>query len=232
MSNGSFILVLSAMIPAVCFIGVLFFVVLRRRASDSNLFESLFAELDTRKEAYVRAQEIMSRMVPLDLVKEKVLALQTYKEASRVEKGRVTITQAELETVDARLRELEEIEREIEASAHEAKEEARILTKKEKELSNKNEQLKEKITSSVEQIEVLMKEVQMTEEMSKQIDDMKRELLSTEKRIEELFGEIERGNKQYFVLKHRYDALDIEYAQLYERFTEAEAALSGTEQNT
>jgi hypothetical protein len=33
-------------------------------------------------------------------------------------------------------------------------------------------------------------------------------------------GEIQKGNDQYFILKKRYDALDIEYAQLYEKFAE------------
>ena len=78
----------------------------------------------------------------------------------------------------------------------------------------------------------MIKEVQLTAEMKQQIEDMRNELLTTETRIEELFKEIESGNKQYFVLKHRYDALDIEYAQLYERFSEAEAALTSSDQKT
>jgi hypothetical protein len=35
--------------------------------------------------------------------------------------------------------------------------------------------------------------------------------------------QIEAGNEQYFILKQVYDALDIEYAQLYEKFADAGA---------
>ncbi len=53
---------------------------------------------------------------------------------------------------------------------------------------------------------------------------MKAELLQTLERIDMLLVQIEQGNEQYFIMKRRYDALDIEYAQLFEKFSEAESA--------
>jgi len=37
-----------------------------------------------------------------------------------------------------------------------------------------------------------------------------------------LLLQVEQGNEQYFQMKKRYDALDIEYAQLYEKFSESD----------
>jgi hypothetical protein len=38
-----------------------------------------------------------------------------------------------------------------------------------------------------------------------------------------LMNEIQVSNEQYFNLKRRYDALDVEYAQLYQQLTEQRA---------
>jgi chromosome segregation ATPase len=56
--------------------------------------------------------------------------------------------------------------------------------------------------------------------MQEQITRAKSELLKTEQQIQTLLEEIQAGNEQYFILKKRFDALDIEYAQLYEKFAE------------
>jgi chromosome segregation ATPase len=146
-------------------------------------------------------------------------------ESLKAERGRNTITQAELETVEGRLRELEEIERELEASGIETKEELKILNKKERELSNKNDALKEEIAASMQKVGELMSQMQVSAEMQAQVDEMKVDLLQTQDKIAMLLQQIEQGNEQYFILKKRYDALDIEYAQLFEKFSEAEAAL-------
>ena len=71
-------------------------------------------------------EEIYGKMVPFPDLAEKVLETRSYEESLKAERGRITITQAELETVETRLRELDEIERELEASALETKEELNI----------------------------------------------------------------------------------------------------------
>jgi hypothetical protein len=49
---------------------------------------------------------------------------------------------------------------------------------------------------------------------------MKSELLRSEEKIQTMLNEIQQNNEQYFNLKRRYDALDVEYAQLYQQLTE------------
>lgn len=169
------------------------------------------------KEAVLELQD--QRMNFRDL-HATVLQLKKIKETLKVEKGRVTITQAELETVEGRLRELEEIERELGASNLETEEELKILQKKERELKAKNDSLKEQIRASNEQLEQLESEIELSGQLQIEVDKAKQELLMCQTQIDTLLAQIEIGNEQYVVLKQRYDALDIEYAQLYEKFCE------------
>ena len=50
-----------------------------------------------------------------------------------------------------------------------------------------------------------------------QLNKSKTELVEVEKNISFYEIEITKINKQYVTLKRAYDALDIEYAQLYEK---------------
>ena len=174
-----------------------------------------------------KLEELYSGMIELPALATKAKDLRSAQEALKAERGRITITQAELETIEARLRELEEIERELEASGIETKEERNILAKKEKELATKNEQLKQQIQASTQQLDQLLGQIELSTQVMEQIQNMKTELLTTEQKIMDLLLQIEQGNEQYFILKQRYDALDIEYAQLYEKFSEAEAMMGG-----
>jgi chromosome segregation ATPase len=69
-------------------------------------------------------------------------------------------------------------------------------------------------------MDALMAEIEMTAQMQEQVAVMKSELLRAEEQIETLLNEIQISNEQYFNLKRRYDALDVEYAQLYQQLTE------------
>jgi len=168
--------------------------------------------------------KLYESMVDLGTLQDLAHELYSIEEALKAERGRITITQAELETVEGRLRELEEIERELEASGLETKEELNILQKKQAELEGKNQALKKKLNEAVSQIDQLLQELQDNAAATEKIVTMKTQLLQTEERVNTLLVQIEEGNEQYFILKRRYDALDIEYAQLYEKFSELDAA--------
>jgi len=198
----------------------------RRKHDVRQVVEKLGADLKEKKELIAKVQELFGRMVPMEEVREKGRALKLLQESLKTERGRITITQAELETVENRLRELEEISRELEASGVETKEELNILKKKEKELTTKNENLKQQIAASMAQIDEMLTQLQLNAELAAQVEAMKADLLATQEKIDTLLLEIEQGNEQYFVLKKRYDALDIEYAQLFEKFSEAEALVA------
>ncbi len=202
--------------------GLLFFAIQQNQGGIVKNLKRLEAEYEKKNEFKERIEGYYAEMVDLGTIRQLISELTSVEEALKAERGRITITQAELETVETRLRELEEIERELEASGIETKEEFNILQKKQEELASKNQQLKEKIQSSLAELDNLMKEVELSSQMQEQVMLMKTELLQTEEKIDLLLLQIEEGNEQYFILKKRYDALDIEYAQLYEKFAEAE----------
>jgi chromosome segregation ATPase len=142
------------------------------------------------------------------------------RDALKAERGRVIITQAELESVEVRLRELDEVTRELEASTLETKEELKILQKKEGELKTKNQELRVQIADSTSKMEMLMSEIEMSVQLEEQVKNMRADLLKCEEQVETLMNEIQKGNEQYFIAKRRYDALDVEYAQLYQQYIE------------
>ena len=212
------------------FAGAIFFVFKKRSGSGGAKSVELDNALAERRSLKDEIEKILSEMVGVEELHGRTHELIGLKETARMERGRVTITQAELETLETRLRELEEIERELEASGVETREELKILNKKEKELATKNEQLKAQLSDSAQQLEAMLKELEVSSQVQEEIDSIKLALLQTQQRIDTLLEQIAQGNEHYFTLKQRYDALDIEYAQLFERFSEAEAAVSAEQQ--
>lgn len=185
--------------------------------------EALEEEVRIKREMCERIDSIKEQSIDFGELKTKVQELLIAKESLKAERGRVTITQAELETIEIRLRELDEIARELEASALETKEELKILQKKEKDLNQKNDVLKAQIADSVSKMDDIFSKIEMNAQMQERVDKMKQEMIKTESQITTLLIQIQQGNEQYFVLKKRYDALDIEYAQLFEKFSEQQA---------
>lgn len=193
------------------------------QGTGGSMAASLREELAKREKLAASFKSCTAQMVDSAQVRMVLEGLQIMQEALRAERGRTTITQAELDTVEGRLRELEEIERELEASGIEAQEEMKILQKKEAELKEKNQRLADQIALVNKQMEDLIGKAEFSAQVQEQVTVMKTDLLRSEEEIQVLVMKIEAGNEQYFVMKKRYDALDIEYAQLYERFSETEA---------
>lgn len=180
------------------------------------------AALQARAESILdysrQAKEFKEALVPIKKIREQVEVAVELGELLQAERGRTAITHVELEAVEIRLRELEEIERELEASEQETREELRILKKREAELREKNAALKEKIAESNALLEQLMSEIQFSEKAKESLRRMQGELEKVEVQIESIINQVSLANDRYFSLKRRYDALDIEYAQLYEKF--------------
>ncbi len=193
-------------------------------AGSQLAFELLSDEVNQKRTLSETLKQLESQLVDPTELKTAARNFLIARESLKAERGRVTITQAELETIEVRLRELDEISRELEASMTETKEELKILQRKEGELSNKNAQLKTQIAESVSKMDSIMSEIEMSSQMQEHITRMKAEIVKAEEQIETLFTQIAAGNEQYFILKKRYDALDIEYAQLYEKFAEQQGS--------
>src|SRR5690606_2531180 len=106
-----------------------------------------------------KSEQLYSGMIDLGSMRRAVTELRLLQEALKAERGRITITQAEWETVETRLREREELERELEASGIETKEEVNIPKKKEAEHQERNAELKAKLSETTANLEKLLAEV-------------------------------------------------------------------------
>ena len=177
-------------------------------------------ELVLKKELWSRIEAVRAEMADPAEYEKANAEVSLAREALKAERGRVIITQAELESIEVRLRELDEVNRELEASALETKEELKICQKKEIDLKTKNDELRVQIADSTTKMEALMSEIEMSVQMQEQVKMMRADLLKSEEQVETLMNEIQKGNEQYFISKRRYDALDVEYAQLYQQYIE------------
>lgn len=216
-------IIVVGLIEAVIFATVMFFFQNKKLSAASGVLHAYEAEEKKYEELQVQFQDLYRSMIGWAELKDRFQLVVEARDALKLERGRVTITQAELETVENRLRELDEVDREIQASSLETKEELRILNKKEKDLKNKNELMKNQIMSSLERMEAMMSQMELSAQAIAQVETMKTDLLRTQQKVDDILIQIELGNEQYFLLKQTYDALDIEYAQLYEKFSEAES---------
>ena len=200
-------------------------VFLRARAASAGrerMYSAVLDEVEQKQQLWEQVQALSLKMAdPKDLA-ETVKQFTIARESLKTERGRVTIAEAELDMIEVRLRELEEIQRELEASTTETKEELRILERKEGELRLRNDQLRTQISEANVKIETLMRELELSAQMQEEVVNLQAELLRSEEQVETLLNEIQRGNEQYFIMKRRYDALDVEYAQLYQQFNEAQ----------
>ena len=212
-----------------CCAGLFYWQLLRQRRGTGGASAKFRDELQQRRELKEQIEALYGQMTELDALRQQGRALLTFRESLKTERGRITITQAELETVEARLRELEEIERELQASGTDTQEEIKILEKKRNDLAGRNDNLKKQISASLAQMEAALGEIELSAQMQEQIAAIKTEVVQTQQRIDALLIEIEQGNEQYFLLKKRYDALDIEYAQLYEKFASVEGAATAAQ---
>lgn len=227
---GIIIIFVIALGSAGAFVALMYMAIAKRRHSARDAVKSLEVEVDSRVELKGEIEKIYAEMVEVGALRKILDEVQLVQESLKAERGRIMITQAELETVEARLRELEEIEREYEASGLETKQELTILQKKQEELAGKNKALRDQIAMNNDQLGKLMGDLQLSAQSIEQLQRMQSELVRTQEKIDTLLVQIEQGNDQYFNFKRRYDALDIEYAQLYEKFSELEAASGKTEE--
>jgi len=199
------------------------FVFLRARAASAGrerLYKAVLDEVEQKRELWEEVRQLSQKMADPKELASSVKNFTVARESLKAERGRVTIAEAELDMIEVRLRELEETHRELDASRTETKEELRILERKEGELRLKNDQLRTQISEANVKIETIMREIELSAQMHEEVVNLQADLLRSEEQVETLLNEIQRGNEQYFILKRRYDALDVEYAQLYQQFNE------------
>lgn len=180
---------------------------LKVRQDELKLKKDLLTELALTSLGYCTDEDLKGS-------KESVMALE---ERLRSQKGRLTITEAELEAVETRLRELEEIERELESSSIEAGRELEMLRGQEREFTDRNGHLQQMIDATEIAIDLLTTQLAEVPDLANRIKRSKQLLAEAQEKIGWYSTEISNVNRKYMDLKRAYDALDIEYAQLYEK---------------
>lgn len=187
-----------------------------RKTFERNM--QVLQEEKEKKESILRnLSEVNLALASLDDLEKKKDELTSGEEGLRAERGRLTITQAELEAVETRLRELEEIERELESSALETSQELEMLRSQERDIEARSDRLKAELENSLFQIDILIDQLSSNSEAVEKITRSKTQLLEAQEKIEIIENSLGEINARYLDLKKAYDALDIEYAQLYEK---------------
>ncbi|HMO19006.1 MAG TPA: hypothetical protein PKA63_07755 [Oligoflexia bacterium] len=212
------------LVTIVIYVAFALIVFLKIRSSKGSIIETQKKNLEVAEEDLVKMEEVLKQILSLSLGlirKEDILALDAMLddlEASiGAEKGRFAITQAELDSVEIRLRELEELKRELEVSTMDAIREIEMLKAQERDVSNQNEVIKEQIGSANDQIDILLDMFNDDGIVTEQLNGARAQMKQVETNILFYEEEVAKINQQYVVLKKAYDALDIEYAQLYEK---------------
>lgn len=160
--------------------------------------------------------------VSLGLIRnEDILALDAMLDdlqaSINAEKGRFAITETEVDNIEIRLRELGELKRELEVSNMDAVREVDMLKSQERDLASQNETLLDKLTEATDQVDILFDMFSSQPVVQENLNLIKENVSDIKEKLSFYETEISEINQQYIVLKKAYDALDIEYAQLYEK---------------
>lgn len=131
--------------------------------------------------------------------------------------GRISIAEAEYNAVAKRLNELCSIESELENSSQVAKQELEMLRSQERTVSERNTQIKAELEAAVQRIDELSAILSGSQETVEKLNSAKSELGQAEQQLEALSASLAQVNERYMALKKSYDALDVDYAQLYEK---------------
>lgn len=191
-------------------------VALRKAVVAENL-EVIQDELADKKKILSELATASLGLVPASHLEALRVEIAAEEETLRTEKGRVTIIQAEMEAVDLRLRELEEIAKELENSGVEAAREVEMLRARERDLEAQNAKLQEHLDTSMIQLDKLSHDLAGTEGATESLMRTKEEMEKVQLQLKFYEEQIGLVNRKYLDLKKAYDALDIEYAQLYEK---------------
>lgn len=189
----------------------------RRQVLVQAAYQVVYTEATQKKEILGQLADIAAGMVSPEIVHEAEKQRDEVVERLTEVKSEIAAVEAKQLIVESRLREIEELEREMENNSIEAQRELELLRDQEKTMREETERLRQRVNNSVEMLEQLLVELSSSQSAVEKLTSAKTELLNTESKIDYYSEGISQLNSQYIELKKGYDALDIEYAQLYER---------------
>ncbi|MCB0358250.1 MAG: hypothetical protein KDD44_01390 [Bdellovibrionales bacterium] len=202
-------------------LGVRYSQVAARKGMYQQNLTTIKREVDAKKALIDDIASVVLGLAPPHVLAKAEQQVTDLEEAVRAEQGRLTITQAELDAVETRLRELEEVERELEASSIESAKEIEMLRSQQRDIESRNEALRQQLQSAFDQIEILLSQFHSSQAAVDELGALKLGLEETQAKIDYYTEQLAMLNERYTELKNAYDALDIEYAQLYEKHNAA-----------
>ncbi len=217
--NSEISVLIIGVVESLIVLGGLSFLLLKDRLALQSVSTKLKNNLPQYELIVQKIKVITDQLVSFEDLKKEVRKLLKAKDALNLERGRISLTSAELEAIDQRLRELEEIERELEASNLETKKELDLLEGKYRELKSKNDSLILHIQENTEKYKKDIEDLQLSDNILQETNKVEEKLDLIQTQTKDLIEQIQNGKNQYIILKRRFDALDIEYAQLYEKYT-------------
>lgn len=183
----------------------------------TEVTQTLKEELEHKRTLLADAARYSLHLVGSDELEKLRNTIVSEEDRLRAEKGRLELLGAELEEARVKVSRQQTSASELEAASREASHELEILQTEEANMVQKNDALKRELDESVRKLDELLVALADSEAISGQLNGAKRELLEGQKRIEMLQHDISNLNAKYLELKRAYDALDIEYAHLYEQ---------------
>jgi len=192
---------------------------IRRTVEDAHVqnFKNLEGEYSKKKSILENLAVALPGLISAEDIEAKRGELSEFETLITTTNSKCAIAEAEIDALDIRLRELEELGRELEVSKLDALKEIEMLKAQERDMSNQNEAINTQLTNSMEQIDFLLDVLNANVEATEQLNKIRSEMLEVEKKTNYYEEEINKINQNYVGLKRAYDALDIEYAQLYEK---------------
>lgn len=192
---------------------------IRRRVEDAHQLnlKNLEGEYAKKKEVLESLAVALPGLISSEDLESERDGLTEFEALINTTSGKCAITEAEIEALDIRLRELEELGRELEVSKLDALKEIEMLKAQERDMSKQNQAINSQLMNSMEQIDFLLDVLNANVEATEQLNKIRAEMLEVEKKTNYYEEETNKINQNYVGLKRAYDALDIEYAQLYEK---------------
>lgn len=182
-----------------------------------NLFKDIEIDISDKKEVLNEVYQLARKTIStadLDKLKSDVKKIE-----SAVGKSREAFEKVEGEHAkkEAELKELRELEAELETSESQAKEHLLVLEEENKRMQVENEELLDRLQETLSTLDKLMVELEEIKGAAEQLNEAKTQMLESQGKIEFYETDIQQISQNTIDLKSAYDALDIEYAQLYEK---------------
>lgn len=132
-------------------------------------------------------------------------------------KQQVLSLENEVLKAELSLKEVEDVKKEIEITQIETKKEVDLLKAQDSDMAEQNAQAKQALQDIIKNVSPIFEALASLEGSDAIVDALFMQTGNADQKLEFFQTEIQGFNKKYLELKEQYDALDIEYAQLYEK---------------